>query len=279
MHKKSVYNILLFFVIVIISAWLGVLVDKFSPEQKHDETLGMGIWLSILLIIVLILRIFAGDGWKEGVFRLNLKSCAIWYNVSSISFYMLSCIVLIIGKLLGWIDLSNFDVSDFTPIFFNLLIINLIKKIFEESVWRGYLTSKLIKLDVKDITIYLKVGLVWSLWHLPYYIEFLSESTIASGLPISRVLFLFIASVNMIIWTIVYVEIYRLINYIWSVVLLHSVEDSLINPLFIDNYIKKGERKVLRISPILGTLAANLYLSFGIWLRKPRINIQMVTLR
>ena len=270
---KTKRNISIFIVVVLIGGWLGVIIDKYLPEQQDGDTLGMGLWLVLPLLAVIILRTFFGDGWKDAGLRLNLKNNIIWYIVSFIIFPLVTAIVLIIGKLLGWVDFSNFDISALANIFFSLLFINIIKNIFEESVWRGYLTSKLIKFNISDISIYLIVGIVWSVWHLPYYLVFLTDSEINAVLPVGRVLFFIVALLNMMIWTIMYVEIFRLTNSIWPVVLLHAVEDSLINPLVIDGYIKITGGKEIFISPICGLIAAFLYLSIGLWLRKRRREI------
>jgi len=226
--------------------------------------------LTIPLLTIIILRTFLGDGWKDAGLRFNIKTNTIWYVISLVVFPVVTGIVLIIGKLLGWIDFSNFNVTAFSSMFINLLIINFIKNIFEESVWRGYLTSKLIKLHIGDISIYLIVGLVWSIWHLPYYLMFLSESTIIVVLPVDRIIFFFVALANMMVWTVMFVEIYRLTNSIWPVVLLHAVEDSFINPLVVDGYIKIAENKEIFISPICGIISALLYLLIGLWFRKRR---------
>ncbi|MEO0292604.1 MAG: CPBP family intramembrane glutamic endopeptidase [candidate division WOR-3 bacterium] len=269
-NKKTIRNILVFIAIVTIGGWVGVIVDKFLPPQPSENTLGMGIWLVTPLLTVIVLRTFFGDGWKDAGLKLNLKSGSVWYVVSLIVFPLVTGIVLGIGKLTRWIDFPNFNVSAFAKVFIGLLIVNFIKNIFEESVWRGYLTSKMINLNVGDFSIYLVVGLVWSIWHLPYYLLFLSESTITSVLPVNRIIFFFVAMVNMLIWTVMFVEIYRLTNSIWSVVLLHTVEDSLVNPLVIDGYIKIISNKEIFISPICGIIAALLYLSIGLALRKIR---------
>lgn len=274
MRGKKIWNILIFTVIVAICGWIGVIIDKFIPEQPSGNTLGMGFWLIFPLITVVILRTFAKDGWEDAGLRLNLKKSAIWYGIAFIIFPVVTGIVLVIGNLLKWIDFSNFQITVFLSTFINLLIISYIKNIFEESVWRGYLTSKLIKLDIRDISIYLIVGIVWSIWHLPYYLNFLPESTIISVLPVSRIVFFLVGMINMIAWTTVFVEIYRLTNSIWPVVLLHAVEDAFINPLVIDGYIKIAENKEIFISPICGIIPMSIYLLAGILLRKRRINSQ-----
>jgi hypothetical protein len=74
-----------------------------------------------------------------------------------------------------------------------------------------------------------------------------------------------------------FVEIYRLTNSIWPVVLLHAVEDSLINPLVIDGHISIVSGMEIFISPISGIIPTSLYLLIGLWLRKRRILANKLT--
>ncbi|MDD4171804.1 MAG: CPBP family glutamic-type intramembrane protease [Syntrophomonas sp.] len=53
------------------------------------------------------------------------------------------------------------------------MLINFIIDIFEETAWRGYLTSQLLKFNLNDRKLYLIVGCVWVIWHIPYYMVFL----------------------------------------------------------------------------------------------------------
>ncbi len=155
--------------------------------------------------------------------------------------------------------------------FVSTLLANFIKNIFEESVWRGYLAAKLLKLKAKDIWLYLIVGGVWGIWHLPYYLFFLPESDMYQVLPVDRVVFAIAAIFSMICWSVMFVELYRITKSIWPVVILHMIEDSLINHLVIDGYITIGPGKEILISPIIGIIASILYVIVGLLLRKNRI--------
>ncbi len=270
-NRKAIRNLIIFTVIVILSGWLGMLIDKVIPEQPEGDSLGMGIWLVLPLLAVIALRTFAGDGWKDAALNPRLKSNAIWYVVAFLIFPAVTAVVLVIGRTFGWIDLSALNLSDFIPVFFGLLVFECIKNIFEESVWRGYLTTKLIKLNLNDFWLYLAVGLIWSVWHLPYYLEFLPEQVIASVLPVNRFIFFLIGVLVMLVWTVMFVEIFRLTNSIWPVVLLHAVEDAVINPLVIDGHISIASGMEILISPISGIIPTAIYLLIGLWLRKRRI--------
>jgi hypothetical protein len=49
MNKKFVRNTGIFVFVVIISGWIGVLIDSVLPEQPEGNSLGMGIWLVLPL--------------------------------------------------------------------------------------------------------------------------------------------------------------------------------------------------------------------------------------
>ncbi len=272
-NRKVIRNLIIFTFIAILSGWVGMLIDKVIPEQPEDESLGMGIWLVLPLLAVIVLRTFAGDGWKDAALKPQLKSKAIWYALAFLIFPAVTAIILVIGSVFGWIDLSAFNLSDFTTVFWSLLIFEFIKNIFEESVWRGYLTNKLIKLNLSDFSLYLIVGLIWSVWHLPYYIKFLPEEVITSVLPVNRITFFLVGVFVMVVWTVMFVEIFRITNSIWPVVLLHAVEDAVINPLVIDGHISIASGMEIFISPICGIIPTTLYLLIGLWLRKRRIKL------
>jgi len=271
MDRKTVRNIIIFIIIALASGWIGLLIDNFLEPQPQKETLGMGLWLVLPFLSTILLRAFMGGGWKDIGFKPNLRGNLKWYFVSIIIFPIVTALILVIGKTSNWISFSNFNTTIFISGFISILAINFIKNIFEEFVWRGYLTTKLLKLKIKDFWLYIIVGGVWGIWHLPYYLFFLSESDIFQILPVSRIIFSLVAIVSMICWSVMFVELYRITKSIWSVVILHAVEDSLINHLVIDGHIIIASGKEILISPIAGIITTIFYLTVGLLLRKRRI--------
>lgn len=270
-ERKILRNVILFVVIALASGWVGLLIDNLLEPQPEGNTLGMGIWLVLPLLAVVLLRVFAGDGWKDIGFNPRLKGNVKWYFAGILIFPVVTALVLAIGKMMDWVSFSTFNASVFFSVFASLLATNFIKNIFEEFVWRGYLTTKLLKLKTKDFWLYLIVGGAWGIWHLPYYLFFLPESDITQILPINRLVFALIAIISMICWSVMFVELYRITGSIWSVVILHTVEDSLINHLLIDGHIIIAQGKEIFISPIVGIITTIFYLTIGLLLRKKRI--------
>ena len=66
----------------------------------------------------------------------------------------------------GVAHISSFDISTLLSLIVMSSIGNFIKNIFEEFSWRGYLTPKLIELNLNDWYIYIISGFIWALWHL-----------------------------------------------------------------------------------------------------------------
>ncbi|MFB7156274.1 type II CAAX prenyl endopeptidase Rce1 family protein [Lysinibacillus sp. NPDC056232] len=271
---KTKRNLIIFIVVVLLCGWLGVFVDRFIPEQPKGDTLGMGIWLVFPLLTTILLRAFAGDGWRDIGLWPNLKGNIKWYIVSLLVYPIITFIVLLLSYIFDWMDFSNFNLDALVSVFISGLLIQFVKNFFEESVWRGYLTSKLSSLKINDFWLYFIVGGVWGAWHIPYFLVFLSESDIFSVLPVNRWLFALIGIVTMICWTVMYTEIYLMTKSIWPLVLMHMTEDALVNPLILDGYIKIAQGKEFLVSPTAGIMTTLLYLMVGLLLRTKRKKLE-----
>lgn len=269
--KRTHSNLIVFILVVVLSGWLGVILDSVLPEQPGGDSLGMGIWLLLPMLTAIIIILATKISWKEIGFRPNFKGNMKWYLTSILIFPIVTAIILLVGRITRWIDTSALDLKHFVGVFASTLIVGVIKNVFEETVWRGYLTSQLLKTNLNDWMIYLIVGLVWGAWHIPYYLVFLPEADMLVVLPVSRVLFSIVAIINMTCWSVMFIELYRITKSIWPCVILHTVEDALINPLVISGYISIASGKEIIISPITGIITSAFYLAIGFGLRKARI--------
>ncbi|WP_341300079.1 CPBP family intramembrane glutamic endopeptidase [Lysinibacillus sp. FSL H8-0500] len=263
-------NMIAFTIVVLLCGWLGVWVDKSLPEQPQGDSLGMGIWLISPLFVTILLRAFAGDGWRDMGLSLNLKGNVKWYITALLIYPVITSIIVLVGYVFNWIDFSNFDMSTIVSVFVSGLLIQFIKNFFEESVWRGYLTSKLIQLKLNDLWLYVSVGGVWGAWHIPYFLVFLTENDITSVLPVNRWVFMLVGIVTIIFWNVMYTEIYLMTKSIWPLVLMHMTEDALVNPLILEGYLNIAQGKEILISPTAGIITTFLYLLVGLMLRTKR---------
>lgn len=271
MTKKAIRNMGIFIFFVIISGWIGVLVDSVLIDQPEGDSLGMGIWLVLPLLTAFMIILFSKASWKDLGLKPNLKGNIKWYLASVLIFPVVTAIVLLIGKATDWIDLSQFNLNTFIVAFCSTLLINFIIDFFEETAWRGYLTSQLVKLNLSDLKLYLVVACVWALWHLPYYLVFLPEADIRAVMPVSRAAYVVVAFTTFLSWTIMFTELFRVTKSVWPCIVLHTVEDSLINLLVISGYISISAGKEILISPINGIITSILYVIVGMGIRAYRI--------
>ncbi|MGB9939005.1 type II CAAX prenyl endopeptidase Rce1 family protein [Methanosarcina sp.] len=278
MDKKVIRNILVFIVIVIGSGWIGVLVDSVLTDQPKGDSPGMGIWLVLPMLAAIAITIFSNGSWKDFGFKPNFKGNVKWYLIAALIFPVVTAIVLIIGVTIKWIDLSTFDLGPLVLLFSSTLLINFIIDIFDGPPLYGYLTSQLTRLNLNDWWIYLTVGSVWGMWHLPYYLVFLPETDIQAVLPVSRTIISIVSIITMVFWAVMFIELYRVTASIWPGVVLHMVEDSLINPLIISGYISIVSGKEIFVSPIYGIITSILYLFVGLGIRTYRRKANQILL-
>ncbi len=277
MDNKIIRNVVVFIVVVILSGWIGVLVDSVLTEQPKGDSPGMGIWLVTPMLAAITMTIFSKGNWNDLGFKPNFKRNIKWYFIAALVFPVVTSIVLIIGVITDWIDTSTLDLRPFILVFSSTLLFNFIKNIFDGTPLFSYLTPKLVKLNFNDWKIYLTVGSVWGIWHLPYFLVFLPETDIQAVLPVSRAITIIIMIITMILWSVMFIELYRVTKSIWPGVVLHMVEDSLINPLVISGFISIAAGKEILISPIIGIITSILYLLIGLGIRTYRIQASRKT--
>ncbi len=268
-NKKTFRNVAIFSFIAVICGWIGVGVDKLLGEPSNLESLGALIFIATPLLCTILLRLFGGDGWKDLPLKLNFKQNTFWYLFAFAIYPVVIGVTLFFGNLMGWVDASKFSIVAYLPIFAAAFWPEFIKNIFEESVWRGYLTVKMEQLTKNEWLIYLVVALVWQIWHLPYYLILLDDTYLAKFFPYGEVLFVITGFFVIGVWMIMYTEIFFLSRSLWLVVLMHTMEDSL-NPLISEGFVNIPSEYNWLISPSLWIIPLTIYLCVGLYLRKIR---------
>ena len=268
-NKRTLRNVILFSFVAVVCGWVGVGVDKLLGQPSNLESLGALIFISSPILCMVLLRLFGGDGWKDLPLKPNFRRNARWYLFAIVVYPVVIGITLFVGKLFGWVDVSKFSIAAYFPVFIAAFLPQCLKNIFEESVWRGYLTVKVEQLTQNEWLVYLEVALVWQVWHLPYYLILLDDAYLASFFPFGNVLFVVTSFVVIGVWTIMYTEIFFLSRSLLLVVLMHAMEDSL-NPLISDGFAVVSPDKALLVSPSFGLIPLLLYLVIGLWLRRIR---------
>lgn len=271
MNNKVIRNIGIFVFVVIISGWSGVLVDYLLAAQHQGDSPGMGVWLSLPLLTAFIIIFFSKVSWRELGIKPNFKGNMKWYLASILIYPLVTSIVMMIGSATNWIDLSAFSFKPFILAFCGTLFVNFIIDVFEETAWRSYLTSQLLKFNLSDWKLYLIIGCVWTLWHIPYYLVFLPETSIQAIMPVSRPVYVLVSFTTFLSWAVMFTELFRVTKSVWPCVLMHMVEDSLINHLVISGHISIAAGKEIFVSPINGIITSILYIAVGLGIRAYRL--------
>lgn len=271
-NRTTIRNLVIFIIVVLAIGWIGRGLELLMGNPA-SESLGMLLWLIAPVGISLLLRAFAGDGWKDFGIKPNFKGNAVWYVIAFLVYPVLTALVLVIGNGLGLITFPDFSLNTLGLILqaFALgLLPQFIKNIFEEAAWRGYLAPKIYSLRLNDFVGHLIVGLVWGAWHIPYYLFFLDRAVLQSFTTLDLVVFIPLAIVVMISWAIVYGEIRLLTDSIWPAVLMHMVEDAFLNQLFTEHHIQIVPGTDWLVSPVNGLISIFFFIAIGVGLRQLR---------
>ncbi len=272
-HRKTIRNLMIFIILVLASGWIGRALDV-ATDSPAQEGPGILLWIITPLLASLVLRAFAGDGWKDFGLRPHFKKNVSWYVVALLIYPVLTALVLITGSGLGLITFPDFSLNSLRLIsqtFALGILPQFIKNIFEEAAWRGYLAPKVYSLNLNDYSGHLIVGLVWGAWHIPYYLFFLDQSILQNFTTLDLAAFIPLSIIVMISWAMVYGEILLLTKSFWPAVLMHMVEDAFLNQLFTDHHIRITAGTDWLVSPVNGLISIALFVLTAVVLRSIRL--------
>ena len=269
-NKHTVRNLAIFTFLVIALGWLGRWLDSLMGSAPSQEGLGLTIWIIAPLGVSFLLRAFAGDGWKDLGIRPSIKGNVLWYAVSILVYPICITLILVIGLALGAVSFPEFS-SDkwglFVQAFALLIFPQLLQNIFEEFGFRGYLAPKLYKLRLNIFVANVIVGLIWGIWHLPY---FAFVTSYAAQTPTTLIpLFL----TGTIAASIVYGEIRILTNSVWPAVLMQTAGGAFVGALVLNDLIQVTRGMEFLFAPVLeGGLCIVLFALVGVGIHILRRN-------
>jgi membrane protease YdiL (CAAX protease family) len=158
--NKTIRNLILFTVATLGAGFLGVALDKAVPSRDTQGTLGMLLWLATPLATALLLRAFGGDGWQDFGLKFNLRSGWRLYLAALLIVPLVVLLTLGLGAVFGALSLSGFKTQGFGA-FLSLVgiafVAAMVKNIFEEFAWRGYLTPRFEALKLNAFVGYLGI--------------------------------------------------------------------------------------------------------------------------
>ena len=145
--NKIIRNIIIVALFTVGGGWLGIWLNGVTGNtQPPMQSLGALVWLTTPALSGILLRALGGDGWKDSGFGLNLLSGWKWYLVAILVYPLAALLTFGLGALLGIVSADGFAAQGFSAYLSAagiMLVGSLMKNIFEEFAWRGYLTPRL----------------------------------------------------------------------------------------------------------------------------------------
>ncbi len=263
MERQLRKRIYIFTFIIIFCGWFGKFIDTILVNQPKGQSLGSLIWLVTPFIAALLFAKLKKSKWRTVGLKPYLKGNVRWYALSLLLYPICMVLLLGIGSVFKLVDFSHFVLKEFTLSFGVWFLSNFFRTILEETAWRGFLVERLIKLHTNDFLIYIITALIWSTWHVPYYLFFYPNGN-AGYLIISGYIIMFC-------WSILFTEIYRITRCIWPCVLLHATANAVQYTIMEDHFRINASWNIL-ISPANGIIACAICVVIGFLIRNYRIN-------
>lgn len=271
-RNRTKRNLIIFTVSVLGIGTLARLVEPFTLQPGSEPGaagLGQLIWLVAPLLIVLLLRTFAGDGWSDMGLRPNFRGNGFWWLVSILIFPVGITLSVMLGGLFGGLELNMNMFSIFVAMLLPAFISASFKNIFEEFTWRGYLAPKVYSLNMNIWLSHAIVGLIWGAWHLPFVYAFwpyLTPDMLWYFVP-----FLLIGTISQ---SVVYGEIRLATNSVWPAWIMHTIGNTFGNTLILSGLIQFTSGRELWFTPgAEGVISIILMFAIGYWLHERRKKI------
>ncbi len=273
--NKIIRNLIIVSLAAIGGGWLGIWLNNVTGNTMPPmESLGVLVWLVTPALTGILLRAFGGDGWKDSGFGLNLRSGWMWYLAALLLYPLASALTFGLSLLAGTIHADGFAAQGFGAYFSAVGVMfagSLMKNIFEEFAWRGYMTPRLDAAKVHPFVNHAIVAVVWWAWHLPYYSYFLPRADLQAATPYGVPIFLAIALIVLFPTAFFFGELRLISKSVWTVFLLHQIVNAVSMPLMLNGFITSNNWGSLILSPTNDSIVMSLLMGLaGYWLYRIR---------
>ena len=267
--KRTQRNLIIFTVLVLGLAALAGLIEPLTvPPDAEPGSPGLGqlLWILAPLGVMLLLRIFGGDGWNDFGLRPNFRGNGFWWLASILVFPIVITTAVLLGAVLGGLEVNLNMSASFGAALLTGLIAALIKNVFEEFAWRGYLAPKVYALNMNIWLSHAVVGMIWGAWHLPFVYAlwpYLTPGLLGYFVPL-----LLLGTFSQ---SVVYGEIRLATASVLPAWVMHTIGNAIGNTLLLSNVILLRPGRELWFSPgAEGVIPIVLMFAIGFWLHQRR---------
>ena len=268
--NKTLRNLIIFTLVTLSCGWIAVWINRQIPSPSPQQSLGLLFWLVAPMLTGLLLRGFGKDGWRDFGLRLNLKGNLGWYALALLVYPVTILLTLGLGAAFGVVSIAGLSSKGFgalLPVFAIGFVGSLVKNIGEEFAWRGYLTPRFKALGLNDLTNHLLTGLIWGLWHIPYWLFFLGSAVINSYTSLGVTGFILLAFIGIFPTALVLGELRLKTGSLWPAYLAHNVTNAISAQLVVEGFIKLSPKAEIFFSPNTdGLVMMLLFFVLGFWM-------------
>jgi hypothetical protein len=164
----------------------------------------------------------------------------MWYLIALLIVPLVTLVALVLGVVFGAVSLSGFSEQGFgpyLPLVGGVFVAVLIKNIFEEFAWRGYLTPRFDALKLHPFANSMLTGFIWAGWHVPYYLYFLSRAELQAHTILSVPAFILLSFFVLPFQALAYGELRLVSKTVWTTYLLHNVANAISLPLLSNAFV------------------------------------------
>ena len=259
-------RLVVFSVVTLGSGWIGLLVNNALGIPHSMQSLGTLIWImtpvlagAVMALSDPSLRRSYVASWLPGRLRA--------YGVALAAFPLSFAVAIAVGWAAGW--LTPTGLGAFGGVVAANVAGTVLKNVAEEGAWRDHLAPALISRKLSDPWVWLISGMIWSLWHIPYYGWLLDESLTRSVYDVPPIVYALMTVPIMICWAPLFTELRVLSGSIWPGLIAHSIANLSQIP------VSKGGLPItpgweLLVSPLVGVIPNAIILAagLGLWARR-----------
>jgi membrane protease YdiL (CAAX protease family) len=252
-----------YFVLVFAIAWtIWIIAGVFAPQLFLGATL-LGAWSPTFVALFIILLKNKKPGIKnflKGLFKLKVNWSwyfVVLFSIPIIAFISLEIHYLFTG-LAAAVSFPKNIPSNISPI--AVIVIVFISGIFlggplaEDIGWRGFIVPELHK-KMSALKAALFVGIVWVIWHLPFY-WFKEGMAVIGYVP-----FPWFAAMT-IAWAILFAWVYFNTKSLLMPVLYHSSINTTLGVFgLLNNSVQHPNSSLL----LINTLLTWIFVAFVVW--------------
>ena len=275
MNKPVTGNLIIFTIVAVSAGWIGAWVNTVIPSPSPQESLGILIFLFLPFVTVFLLRGFGKDGWKDFGLKLNLKGNWVWYLLALLAYPAAIIRTLGLGTVFDVISFEGLREQGFGTL---LAVIglgfagSLLKNIAEEFSWRGYLTPRLKALGLSNFANHILTGVIWGLWHVPYWLFLIGPDIINEYSNLGMTGFIVIGLIGIFPAALFYGELRLKTGSLWPAFLAHTVINAIIPQLVMAGFVEIESSAELFLSPGLdGVLVMIIFWILGVWMLRKKI--------